>query len=378
MKNSLKTYILSIAACAAAVCFVSCSENRQGWSLSGNIAGAADTTLFIEEPSGAAWIIIDSLTTDSDGDFTYRAVHPLTSGQAIYRLRMGDRAVYFPVENSESLTLTASANNMESVHTLSGSVAASGFNTIDSLVAESVARLGVAGTLNDPALFDKIGNIILADSTCIVSYYAIMRPVADKPLFTFNNSKKLGLLGAAATRYASLRPGDVRGQELAALHVNARKALRGDAGTGQTLAAELTGRPTLDFVRKDIHGVDHDLNVVLDRGGVTVLNLTRYDHSLSPATTATLGQIYEKYKDRGLVIYQVDFEPNEAHWRQNASTMPWITVYNRPEDDAEILIKYNANPVEGAPVSFVFNSQGEVKARVSDPEELEKAVAAQF
>lgn len=378
MKKQIFALMAPVACATFLAAVTSCSENRNGWSISGTVAGANDSTLYIEEPSGAAWIIVDSLRTDANGSFAYQAYEPLYDGQAIYRLRLNDRAVYFPIEGSDAVTLVATNTDMDRVHTLGGTVAARGFNTVDSLINDAVNRVGATAAINDESLLRNIGDIIIADSTCIVSYYAVKHPVEDKALFTLDNSRKLGLLGAAANRYTSLRPEDVRGKELTSIYLNAKKALRGAKTNPNTVEAGLAGRPLLDFVRKDNEGKSHDLNAVLDRGGVTILNLTRYDTAASPANTVALGQLYEKYKDRGLQIYQVSFEPNEAHWRQNASTMPWITVYNRPEDPADILMLYNANPVDGAPVSFVFNSNGEIVERVNDPAELAGVVAKLF
>ena len=55
--------------------------------------------------------------------------------------------------------------------------------------------------------------------------------------------------------------------------------------------------------------------------------------------------------------------------------MPWIAVYNAPTDNVEALIAYNVDPINGAPVSFVFNGQGELIARVVNPNELPQAIA---
>lgn len=354
----------------------SCSPERKGWSINGNLAGVADSTLYIEEPSGAAWIIVDSVKTDRDGNFAFTAVNPYYQGQAIYRLRLSDKAVYFPVEGTDALTLTAEGADMDMVHTLAGTPAAAGFNTVDSLINEAVNRVGETAALDDEQLLRDLGNVILTDSTCIVSYYTINRPVGRRAFFNTDNKRKLGLIGAAATRYSQLRPGDARGAELEAIFSNAKKAQRRN-GSGQTLAVQAVGRPSFTFVANDVKGQPTDLNQILDRGGVTLVSLIRYDDSLSPATTAALGEAYEKYADKGLVVYQIGYDRNEAHWRQNATSMPWTTVYG-PSETAEILAAFNANPIDGGPVTMVFDRNGELVNRITDPAELAAAVSALF
>jgi hypothetical protein len=55
--------------------------------------------------------------------------------------------------------------------------------------------------------------------------------------------------------------------------------------------------------------------------------------------------------------------------------MPWIAVWNSPTDPIDALVSYNVDPINGAPVSFVFNRSGELMERVSDPNKLDAAIA---
>lgn len=372
-RSKFLSTIIILSSWFLAMC-TSCSSNHDGWSISGVLEGACDSTLFIEEPSGSAWIIIDSLKTNGSGEFEYNSSDSLAF-QAIYRLRLGDRAVYFPVEGAEALTLKAKAKDMDKNHKLSGSLAAIGFNTVDSLFSATIDRLGEEKAVNSLELLSNLGSIILNDTTCIVSYYTIMRPMGKRSFFNVSDKKKLGLIGAAATKYSHYRPNDPRGTELKELHQNAKKSTREGQSGGNSMQATLSGRPYLKFVRQDEKGKDQDLDTVLDRGGVTIVNMTRYDHTQSSANTAALGQLYSKYKDKGLEIYQIGFDSNEGLWRQNAGKMPWITVYCRPSEAEELMMTYNANPIDGAPQSFIFNRNGELVARIANPSELESAVA---
>lgn len=375
MKNRLcnfSTYLLG-ALMLLSMAVLSCGESRTGWSINGNIAGASDQTLFIEEQSGAAWVIVDSVKADGEGNFSFTALQPVVTGQPIYRLRLGENAVYFPIEGSESLTLSADTANMSLRHSLSGSIAAAGFNRVDSLIALAVDRVGADKAADDPELVGSLADIILNDSTCVVGYYALMRPVENKLIFNVNDRKKLGLIGALATRYKSLRPNDPRGAELEQRFIEARRA--GRPTVGQTMEATLSGRPDLNFVRKDEKGNDRDLNAVLDRGGVTVVNFIRYDDKLASANTLALGEAYKKYKDRGVEIFQIGFDPNRAHWQQNALSMPWTTVYSSPDESGEILVAYNVNPLDGGPTTLLFNRNGELVKRVTNPADIDKAIA---
>lgn len=367
MKNSTKYFLGTVIGVLG---LASCGHQPDGWTIEGTIAGANDSTLFIEEPSGAAWLVIDSLKLNNEGAFSYTANYPLNGNQAIYRLRVGDRAAYFPVENAEKLTFTANLENMDATHKLSGSAAAEGFNAVDSIITEAVNRHGATTALKDEELIRSIGQVILNDTTCIVSYYAINRPVENSLLFTPDTKLKVKLIGAAATKYQTLRPGDKYGQQLVQLFNAIKKPT-----SGATMAATSVGRPVVAFVRNDEKGQSHDLDQLLDRDGVTVVNLICYSDALAASNTAALGELNEKYKDGKVEIIQIGFDPNEAFWRQNAATMPWLTLYSSPAESADFLMAYNANPLEGGPVTLIFK-YGDLVDRVTDPTALQKAVAA--
>lgn len=369
---------LGFVGAVALVTSTSCSESRNGWTIEGNISGISDTTVYIERPSGpVAWVIVDSVKTDSDGSFSFTAKYPESeTAKNFYRVRLGDKSAYFTVNGTERLSLTSAAADFGKRHRWTGNVAVAAFTTIDSLVNAAIDRVGAAKAADDADLLTSLGNIITGDTTCIVSYYAVTRLIDGKPIFNTSDRRKLGLLGAVANNYERRRPDDPLGQEVKSAYLEAKKRKR--SNSGNTVEASLSGRPMIDFVRQDVNGKEQNLNTVLDRGGVTILNLSRYDSKGSALNTAALGQAYEKYKDRGLVIFQVGFEPNEAVWRQNAVRMPWTTVYNRPGDSAEILIAYNCDPVNGDPVSFVFNANGDLIARIADPAELEAQLSKLF
>ena len=371
-----KVFFLSIISAATVSILASCGdEERNGWSLKGNIAGANDSTLYIEKPSGMAWIILDSISTDASGNFSYTAKFPENGSQSIYRVRLGDRVVYFPVDSIETLTLTAKNSDMDLIHSLKGSVAAEGFNAVDSVIYDAVNRVGIDAAVNDSELIAGLGDLILGDTTCVVSYYIINKPIGDKKIFTPNDKFKVKLIGAVANKYNHYRPDDPRTKELTSLFENSRRVLRGGKVQGATAEARLALRPEIDFIRKDAHGKNVDLNEIIDRGtGITVVNLVNYADPQATANIMVLGDLYDKYKSQGLEIVQIGFDDNEAYWRQNALSMPWITMFSRPDESMEFLMNYNANPISSGPSNFIFSADGELVKRIDNPADLEAAV----
>lgn len=375
MRNTFVKAILAVAVATSASVFVSCGEGREGWTLKGTVAGADEATLYIEKPSGASWVILDSVTTDGDGAFEYVAVQPATA-QDIYRVRLGDRHIFFPVEGTDVVTLTTKAGAFDNGHALTGTTAAVGFARVDSIVNASIARAGAEAAVNDSAMIIGLSNVITSDTTGVVAYYVATRYIGQRPIFDYSSKLKVRILGAAANLYDMRRPDDPRAAELRALY-EAGNARYRKPGAAREVAAELTGRIPVDLVRKDVNGVAHDFNVMADRGGVTILNLTCFETATSPANVLALSEVYDKYHKSGLDIYQVSFDPNEAVWRSAAAKLPWTSVYNRPSDPIDVLVKYNADPTSGS-ISFILDRNGEIVARVTDPAKLESEVAKLF
>ncbi len=356
--------VLALLMCA-------CS-GKEGWKVEGTVADAADKTIYVEQSTLSNWYVADSIKLSADGKFSYQA-EQAAEVPSIYRLRLDGKYIYFPVDSIETVTVTASGKNFDRNYTLAGNKAAGVFASVDSLIAASVDSKGVAGALADRDLKRQLNIIINRDETCIVSYYVIGKFIGTSPLYNLTDKDDVKTLANAANNFKRMLPDDPRTTELEQRWLSARRAL-GNLPQKE-VAATVNGRPQADLKRYDRNGKEHDFDKVVDRGGVTILNFTRYDGTNSQANTVALKKIYDKYKAQGLEIFQIAYDPDENSWKRSAANMPWIAVWNAPTDNIEALIGYNVDPVNGDPVSFIFNRAGEVVERVSNPSDLEAALA---
>lgn len=370
----IKTAPFTLAIAALAMMATSCSKG--GWTVEGTVENGADSTLFIEGSTASSWYVIDSVKPSGNGSFSFTSPESAAI-PSIYRLRMGEKYIYFPVDSIETVTVEANASNFDRGYSLAGNSAAPVFARVDSLINASVDKNGASGTLADSGLKQELNQIINRDSTCLVSYYIIGKFVGNRPLYNLTDRNDLRILGNAANNFQSHRPADPRTTELRDRWTNARRAL-GLAGPAKQMEATVVNRPTADIKRYDMNGKMHDFEQVVTRGGVTILNFTRYDNDYSPANTLALKKAYDTYKPRGLEIYQIAFDPDEMSWKRSAANMPWISVWNSMADPLDLLVAYNVDPINGAPVSFVFNANGELVARATNSDELMKALAPLF
>ncbi len=113
--------------------------------------------------------------------------------------------------------------------------------------------------------------------------------------------------------------------------------------------------------------MSHSLYDVASKGNVVLLSFTNYELDNSPAYNVILADLYKQYHDSGLEIFQLAFDTDEAEWKQSAVNLPWITVWNAPEDGATAMISYNVSVL---PLTYVIGRDGVLHSRVEDPTKL--------
>lgn len=358
----------ALAAVAAVAALTGCSDKK--WHAEGRIQGADGKELILEAPSyHGGWYAVDTVTAKADGSFEIAgepAGHP-----EVYRLTFDGRSLYFPIDSLETVTLTADATNPGAGYTVSGSPAAESMQEINTLIDKVVKASGEKAVAYDPELKRALAEAVLRDPSGIVAYYTIFRRVGDTMLFDTSEKSDLRLIGAVANAFSQNRPADPRTPFLAQLYTSGRKALNGGmALPSDTLVVTEVKLPEISLL--DEKGKRRSLNEEASKGKVLVLNFTAYSAQESPAFNLELAKLYNEAKARGLEIFQVSVDDDEFFWREGASNLPWITVYNSPKDGASTLLRYN---VHGLPATFIINRNGELVERIDNPTSLSAAVS---
>lgn len=358
--------ISTIAALAALTVVASCSSDSDKWQVKGSIEGLSDTdAILLEGNNQGYWYLIDTIKPGKDGKFSYS--HAPQGYPDIYRLRVADKSVYFPIDSIETVTVNASMPDIASNHILSGTPQAENLARVDSMLAASASQLGAQAVVTDLTLKRNLGQMLLADPAGIVTYYIVSKTIDGRPLFNPADRMDNRFIGAVANAFNEKRPNDPRTNYLKNLFISNRK---GSNGTTTSMEANLIG--AFDINLFDNKGVKHSLLDLAKEGKVTLLNFTAYTTDWSPAFNIELHNLYQKYKDRGFEIYQVSLDDNEYAWKEAAKNLPWITVLNDISDN-KALRDYNVTVV---PTTFVINRQGEIVERVLSVEELDNAVAS--
>lgn len=361
-----------IAASLLAMLSLASCNNEKGWTVEGIVSGADGKKIALQAFNNTYWYTIDSLAVASNGSFKYTAASPAPFPE-VYRLSLDGSDIYFPVDSVSKIAIKADAASFGTGYSLSGTESARRFAQADSMIASVIAVKGEKAAATDSLLKRNLTTLILNDNEGITAYYLINKRIGSTPIFDPAKSRDLAVIGAVAQNFISNNPDDPRTAYLRNLYLTAKAAANpSTAGTtSQTIEVPESGLP-FDIRSFDNKGVEHSLFETASKGNVVLLSFTAYDLDNSPAYNVILADLYKKYHDRGLEIYQVSFNSDEAQWKQSAVNLPWITVWNSPEDGNKTIINYNVSVL---PLTYVIDRNGDLCARVTDPTTLDAEIA---
>lgn len=359
--KSITTHILT--ACAAGALLLAGCKGSNEWKVSGEIEGADGQTMVLEASSNGRWFPIDSVKLSGAGEFKF--AHEAAGYPDIYRLRLGDKSLYFPIDSIESVNVVSKASAFDSEYTLTGSESAEMLMHVDKRVREAIARNGLAALPNDTLLKRELGGMMLGDPAGIVAYYIINKRVGGVPLYNPENKNDNRIIGAVANAFAQYRPNDPRTEFLKRLFITNRRNNSGKVATIEAPEVSL-----FEIELYDNTGKTRKLSEVAAKNKVVVLSFTVYGAEPSPAYNIELNKVYDRYAGRGLEIYQVALDEDEYRWKQSARNLPWITVYNSVSDGVKNLDNYN---VVSLPTTYII-ANGEIAGRVLDPAQIGQEV----
>lgn len=341
---------------------ISSCSGEKGWGVKGSLDSVSDgDKVAIEGYNNGAWYVVDSIEIGRDGAFSYRASQSAAYPDVMRLNGAGLAApIYFPVSGDEVVTVADGK--------ISGTAMAAQMTRVDSIVNSATLRLGPAAT-SDPALRRELGDLTTKDTTSVIAYYILNKSINGRPIFDPNEPMGNRIYGAVAQNFAMYNPLDPRGVAVRNSYVEGRKAMK--KGETVTHTIEVPASGLIEIERYDNRGELHSLRKLSEEGKVVVLSFTMYQSDFSPAYTVILNDLYEKYRDKGLEIYQLAFDENPVDWKESARNLPWITVYNSPTDGIGVLSMYNVGVL---PTTYVIDRQGEIRARVEDPTILEEEV----
>lgn len=363
MKKSnkfLRLLIGGVVGLAVASGLQNCKKNE--FRINGNIEGGADKSVVLEKPDfHGRWVAMDSAKVKSDGSFEIDGAKP--GAPEIYRLSMGDRYIYLPVDSTETLTVTTKASSF-----------GTDFNVSGSSQAEKMAQFEkelMALDFNDKTKKENFKKEVyskyLKDARGgIISYYVLTKVVGDKPLYDIQDVNDTKYYAAVATAYEQYRPNDPHARLLREASIEAMKRKNSAAGRKRVVEAEEI--KFIDIELPDEKGRNVKLSDVVGKGKRGLLVVSMMNEKESPAINKALAEIYGT---GNIDIYMVSIDEDQYGWREAAGNLPWTTVYDPAGRNSGIITKYNIGVM---PSFFIFNSNGDLIDSAFSLEELNKKI----
>ena len=362
MNNKLiKRLLLFTIPATAFLAIAGCSESK--FKVKGELKGAENELVILEKPDFYGnWIMIDSTRISAQGKFNFAMASP--SAPEIYRISLEGNYIYFPVDSTETISITSLSNNLTDGFSIAGSrhaEAISEFETLFRNIPANTSPDSLASIKRD--IFTRYMN---NEPGSIVAYYILTKTKDGKFFFDPKDTQDAKYFAAVATGFKSNRPNDPHTALLEQTSLDALR--RKNSEMGKRIEMEAQEISLIDVELPDENGNIIKLSDIAGKGKPTVVIFSPLSHPDAPLLHIELAKIFS----RGNVsFYQISPDPDQYEWRDAAQNLPWITVYDPEGAYSQYAAKYN---VSRMPVFFIYDAKGELTDRVDDIETLKKRI----
>ncbi len=370
-----------------ALLMASCQQGNR-FTVEGVIEGAAEgEMLYLESEHVAGVQVLDSLKLLDGGVFEMKASRPETPD--FYRLRIGQDIVHFCVDSTEVQKITGQRKGLSGNYQISGNV-----NSVKmkEIVTKQRAVQQLIVTLTAQARKGEMGqaeardsltaeiarykedmrlNYIFADPDKMYAYYALFQQVDGLFLFNVNDKRDISLFQAVGTCMDTFWPDAVRTKNLHNIVMKGLQEIRiAAAQRSQQLPKEkITESGVIEINLPDGKGGKRTLTSL--KGKVVLLDFLLFSDKGAVKHNFFLRDLYNKYKDRGLEIYQVAEDGDHHFWRTASEALPWICVRENDEVPAAVAYTYNVTEL---PTMFLISRDNVLISRHTTAAGVEEAL----
>ena len=363
----------------------SCDSKGKSFSIKGEIASADGQVLYLEHRGLGGLEIIDSLKLKENGKFSFKEQAP--ANPEFYQLRLGEQIIVFAVDSIEQLQLTADASDLYNSYKIEPTILNEQIKKVMNM--QGVAKKDIADLMSqhknkeiaDVAFMEKVdsvlsvyktfaNNLILGNPSSAAAYYAVFQKIDDYLIFDPYDKRDYAMFGAVATSWNRFYPETPRTKHLYEFTMNALR-VRKQQEQQNSLVDNITVTESQlpDISLLNVKGQTTSLSSF--RGSVVLLDFTAYKTDFSLQHNQTIARVYDKYKSKGMVVYQISFDSDTHFWKNVSTELPWTTVYDPQSVNSTLLKGYN---VRELPTAYILNKEGDVVKRVEDFDQLEQYI----
>ena len=384
MMKQISTRLLTVL--GLCMFFLSACNNSSDFTVKGVVAGADGQLMYLENVGISNVVTLDSIKLAPGGKFKFTEKRP--EYPDFYRLRLNNQLINFAVDSTETISFVADAGTFATSYSVEGSENSKAIKAItlaqldanqaisrlrkeyeDKMISDTTYRMKVLAAAD--AYKEVARKYIYSAPMSTAAYFALFQQIDGLLFFDLYDRKDVKAYGAVATSYNHTYPESPRSKHLYNLTLQSMKVLRAQRPVDYS-NVETKEISFLDIELPDVRGEVVKLSTVAP-GKVVLINFTAYQTEWSPALNIALGELYTKYHDQGLEIYQVSLDSDFHFWRNGASNLPWVTVHDPQSVYSQVAGLYN---VKQLPALFILDRKGNLVKRVEDVKKLEADVKA--
>lgn len=384
MMKQISTRLLTVL--GLCMFFFSACNNSSDFIVKGVVAGADGQLMYLENVGISNVVTLDSIKLAPGGKFKFTEKRP--EYPDFYRLRLNNQLINFAVDSTETISFVADAGTFATSYSVEGTENSKAIKAItlaqldanqaisrlrkeyeDKMISDTTYRMKVLAAAD--AYKEVARKYIYSAPMSTAAYFALFQQIDGLLFFDLYDRKDVKAYGAVATSYNHTYPESPRSKHLYNLTLQSMKVLRAQRPVDYS-NVETKEISFLDIELPDVRGEVVKLSTVAP-GKVVLINFTAYQTEWSPALNMALGELYTKYHDQELEIYQVSLDSDFHFWRNGASNLPWVTVHDPQSVYSQVAGLYN---VKQLPALFILDRKGNLVKRVEDVKKLEADVKA--
>lgn len=348
----------------------------------GVISGGDKQMLYLENVGISSVTLLDSMRLSHTGKFKF--ISPKPEYPEFYRLRLNNQLINFSVDSTETISFVADAGTFATSYSVEGSENSKAIKNItlaqldanqeiskfrkefeSNQLADSVYRGKIIASAE--AYKEVARKYIYAAPMSTAAYFALFQQVDGLLFFDLYDKDDSKAYSAVATSYDHYYPESARSKHLYNLALQSIKIIRSQRAQANPVDIETKEVSFIDIELPNLKGEIVKLTSVANNSPVLV-NFTAYQTEWSPALNMTLGELHEKYQEKGLKIYQISLDTDSHLWMNIASRLPWVTVRDPQSVYSPTAAIYN---VKQLPALFILDRKGNLVKRVEDIKTLE-------
>lgn len=368
---------------------MACSEKK--FEVKGEIKEATDSLLYFENMSLEGPVVVDSVKLDANGRFSFSK--DATSAPEFYRLRIANSIINVSVDSTETIEITASYPTMASGYTVKGSENCSKIKDLalqQMRLQQRVNAIVQSPLLGVKAVEDSVNkvlavykenirtNFIYKEPMKAYAYFALFQAIniGNEGTLIFNprsNSNDVKAFAAVATSWDTYYPNSERGLNLHNIAIEGMKNIRIMKTQNELSidASKVDMSNSINISLTDNKGRVRNLQDLV--GKVVLLDFHLFASKNSMQRIMMLRELYNKYHNSGLEIYQVSIDGDEHFWKMQTAALPWVCVRETDASQGQSLISYN---VQNVPTFFLLKRDNSVYKRDAQVGNLDAEIAS--